>query len=86
MDEGIIAILLGGLIVFVPIAGLTLRFALKPLIDSLLKLAEARRATPDVQLLERRLAAVEQELRGLKGEIREVAGPKEDYGRLPGPQ
>lgn len=74
MDEGMLAILFAGLIVFVPLAGLTMRFALKPLIDSLIRVVEARRPAQDLALLERRLALVEHELSLLRGRPREEVG------------
>jgi hypothetical protein len=59
----IIAIVIGGLIVLVPIAGLTLRFALKPALDSFLRARGTFASTEEVRRLEERLAAVESELR-----------------------
>ena len=64
--EGIAAILIGGLIILTPIAGLTLRFALKPLIDSLVRLAEIRSGGQEVALLKDRVALLEQEVDHLR--------------------
>ncbi|HEX2187562.1 MAG TPA: hypothetical protein VHG51_01630 [Longimicrobiaceae bacterium] len=86
MDEDIIAILMTGLIVFVPVAGITARFALKPLIDSVVRIAEMRRSTEEVRLLERRVALLEQELNGIKGEVHELAEQKEFYQKLAEPR
>lgn len=85
MDEDIIAILMIGLIVFVPVAGVTMRLALKPLIDSVIRVAEMRRSTQEVALLEKRLALVEQELASVRGEVREVSAQAEFYRRLADP-
>jgi hypothetical protein len=85
MDEDIVAILMFGLVVFVPVAGLTMRFALKPLIDSLIRIAEMRRSTQEVQLLERRIALLEQELGALRGEVGELGAQKEFYRGLAEP-
>ena len=85
MDEDIVAIVVIGLIIFVPVAGLTMRIALKPLIDSLIRIAEVRRSTQEVALLEKRLALVEQELAGVRGEMREVSEQAEFYRRLANP-
>jgi hypothetical protein len=62
MDEDIIAIIAGFLIVFVPVAGITLRFALKPLVDSIARIMEVRAGREQTELLERRVALLEQEL------------------------
>ncbi len=62
MDEDIVAIIAGFLILFVPIAGITLRFALKPLVDSIARIMEVRAGREQTELLERRVALLEQEL------------------------
>ncbi len=85
MDEDILAMLLISLIVFVPVAGITARFALKPLIDSVIRIAEMRRSTEDVRILERRIALLEQEMNGLKGEMHEIGEQKEFYRKLSEP-
>jgi hypothetical protein len=59
MDEGIIAVVAAFLILFVPVAGLTLRFALKPLVDSIARIMEARAAREQLELLDRRLTLEE---------------------------
>lgn len=85
MDEDILAIIMGGLIVLVPVAGITARFALKPLIDSLVRIAEVRRSTQEVELLERRVALLEQELSSVRSDVKEIAEREEFYRRLAGP-
>ncbi len=85
MDEEIVGILMLGLIVFVPVAGITARFALKPLIDSVIRIAEMRRSTEEVRLLERRIALLEQEMNGMKGEVHELAEQKEFLRKLSEP-
>ena len=68
----ILAISGGLLVVLIPIAGLTARFALKPLIESV---TDAMRVRPggEVQGMERRVARLEQELAALRGEVSRVA-------------
>lgn len=68
MDEDILAMLLTALLVFIPVAGLTLRFALKPMVDSIARLMEVRARSEEGALLERRIALLEQEVRALRGE------------------
>lgn len=60
----ILAVIFGSMIVLIPIAGLTLRFAFKPALESYMKLRETQ--MPDVRVIEQRLAAVENELRALR--------------------
>ncbi|MEJ2503295.1 MAG: hypothetical protein P8177_08265 [Gemmatimonadota bacterium] len=60
-EEMIIAIV-ALLIVLIPVAGITLRFALKPVMESIARLLEARVGGQNLELLERRLALLEQEM------------------------
>jgi hypothetical protein len=60
------------LIVLIPIAGLTARFALKPLIESITDAMRVRQGG-DAQGMERRVALLEQELATLRGEMKKVA-------------
>ena len=61
----IVAILVGGLAILIPIAGLTLRFALKPALESLARLREDQTQTQEVRLLEQRLSLVEEQVHQL---------------------
>ena len=60
------------LVVLIPIAGLTARFALKPLIESITDAMRVRQGG-DVQGMERRMAMLEKELASLRGEVQKVA-------------
>jgi hypothetical protein len=82
MDEDILAILMGGLIIFTPVAGMTLRFALKPLVDSIARLMEARSRKDDSELLAKRIALLEQELSLTRKELDEIRDRDEFYQRL----
>ena len=85
MDEDIIAILATFLVVFVPVAGITARIALKPLMEAYLKVLQTRQASLEVQTLERRLALVESELQAMKADVRELDAQKEFYRKLSEP-
>lgn len=58
------AIWMGGLLLLVPLLGLTLRFAVKPLLDSVARLREAGAAAASeaISELDLRLALVEQQI------------------------
>ena len=68
-------IIMGSLIVLIPIAGLTARFAMKPIVESMAKLRKASNQGEAVGMLERRIALLEQEVQNL-------SGIREDLGRL----
>jgi hypothetical protein len=82
MDEDIVFGLLGGLIILVPVAGLTLRFALKPMVDSIARLLEVRNGTHAVDLIDKRVALLEQELQLLRGETQHLLERHDFYDRL----
>ena len=69
----IIAVTGGILIVLVPIAGLTARFALKPLIESVTAALRARQVGEVPAGVERRMALLEEEVAALRGELRRVS-------------
>lgn len=81
---GIIAVTGGILLFLIPIAGLTARFALKPLIESVTRALQARQGTGGDALLavERRLAALEQEVSSLRTDVYRVGDAKEFDRRL----
>ena len=68
----IVAIIMGMLVVLIPIAGLTARFALKPLVESTARLFESRGVEDAVQLNERRVALLEQQVEGLESTLRDL--------------
>jgi hypothetical protein len=82
MDEDIVFALITGIIVLVPVAGLTLRFALKPMVDSIARLLEVRNGASAVDLVDKRVALLEQELQLLRGETRHLLERNEFYDRL----
>lgn len=69
--EDIVLGALAMLIILVPVTGLTLRFSLRPVVESIARLLEAR-AAQNTELLERRVALLEQEL----GQVRRLAEGK----------
>jgi hypothetical protein len=89
MDEDILAMLLIALVVFVPVAGFTIRFALKPMVDSIARLMEVRAGGSNnagtAELMERRVALLEQELRLVRGEVSELSERNDFYHRLSSP-
>lgn len=62
----ITAVILGTTIVLIPIAGLTMRFALKPMIDSWIAMRESPASNEHVGLLERRISMLEKQVEVLE--------------------
>jgi hypothetical protein len=78
----IVAIVMGSLMVLIPVGGLTLRFALKPLIDSLGGMAEGRQTDRILEMSERRIALLEQQLESLEGETNRLREAVEFHSSL----
>lgn len=72
---GMLAVAGGLLIVLIPVAGLTARFALKPLIESISNAMRARQGVGagDGPAMERRIAALEAEVTSLRTVLRQVS-------------
>lgn len=65
----IVAIIMGMLVVLIPIAGLTARFALKPVVESLARVLHSRTVEDTVQITDRRVALLEQQVESLEGTV-----------------
>ena len=62
---GLVAVIMGCLMALIPIAGLTARFALKPIVEAIARMRESGTTNETIRLLERRLALLEQEQQAL---------------------
>ncbi len=67
-----LAIFLGMMVVLIPITGLTARFALKPLMEALSKYRELQGGREATDLLERRVALMEEQFHSLERSVREI--------------
>lgn len=68
----IVAIVMGMSVVLIPIVGLTARFALKPLVESLGRVSEVRGVEETVAITERRVALLEQQIEAMDGTVRRL--------------
>jgi hypothetical protein len=71
--NAVLGIVLGMLAVLIPITGLTARFAIKPITESLAKLRQSNADRQVIEMLERRVSLLEQEVHGLGGMRDEVS-------------
>jgi hypothetical protein len=72
-----LAIFLGMMVVLIPIAGLTARFALKPLMEALRSYRELQGDNQAQQLVERRMALMEEQMHSMDRSIRELTEESE---------
>lgn len=68
----IVAIVMGVSVVLIPIAGLTARFALKPLVDSFARFWEVKGMEESLAIAERRIALLEQQVEGMEHAVRRL--------------
>ena len=68
----IIAIIMGMLTVLIPIAGLTARFALKPVVESMARLFDSRTVEDTVEITERRVALLESQVESLEQMVQDL--------------
>ena len=67
---GLTAIILGGLTVLIPIAGVTARVALKPIVEAMARYREMKGSDDAVTMLERRMSLMEEQLHGMDRSLR----------------
>ena len=68
-----LAIFLGMMTILIPIAGLTARFALKPLMEALKSYRELQGENQAQQLVERRMALMEEQMHSMDRSLRELS-------------
>lgn len=69
----LVAVIMGVSIILVPVIGLTARFALKPTVEALGRFFERRGVDESVDMLERRMALMEQQIESLDNSVRQLA-------------
>jgi len=65
----IISAVMGISIVLIPVIGLTARFALKPTVEALARVFEGKGREEATQMLERRVALLEQQVDAMEGAV-----------------
>jgi hypothetical protein len=78
----ITAILIGGMVIILPLAGLVARFALKPLIDSYAQVRESAESGDSLRMLERRLDLLEEQVQLLERDNSRLLDAAEFQRRL----
>lgn len=81
----LVSVILGISIVLVPVIGATARFALKPVVEALAKVFEARDSEETLRILERRVELQDQEISMLSQTVRNLIDGREFERRLEAP-
>lgn len=82
----LVSAVLGISIILIPIIGLTARFALKPTVEALSRFFEHKGLDETVQLIERRMSLLEQQIEGLEQGLRRIEEATEFHKALSEPQ
>jgi hypothetical protein len=67
---GLTAVVMGSLTVLIPIAGITARIALKPIVEAMARYRELKGSDDAVSMLERRMSLMEEQLHGMDRSLR----------------
>jgi hypothetical protein len=78
----ILAILFGGLIILVPVLGLTIRFALKPAIEAFQQLRSSQGDARELAVLEQRTSLLEQQLHQVESALQRLESAQDFDRRL----
>ena len=83
---GLVAVVLGGLTVLTPVVAFSARFALRPIVDSMLRLKEAQASDRADSLQDRRIAVLEAEIQSLQHSVRSLQEGEEFRRELAAPR
>lgn len=83
---GVVTVIMGSLVILIPIAGITLRFAIKPIAEAMTKIREGQRADREMGLLQQRVDLLEQHLAGTESELHRLREVQEFQARLKAPE
>ena len=82
----VVAIVMAMGIILVPVAGLTLRFALKPIAEAMAKIKEAQGAGREVAVMQQRIDLLERQLAGMESEMARLREIQEFHAQLKAPE
>ncbi|HUF75044.1 MAG TPA: hypothetical protein VMM35_02140 [Longimicrobiales bacterium] len=81
----LVSVILGISIVLVPVIGLTARFALKPAVEALARVFEARELDESVKILERRVELQEHQIEALQDSLKQLSEARDFDRQLAAP-
>lgn len=82
----IVAIVMGMLIVLIPVAGLTARFAFKPIAEAIVRMRETQGRNQEISLLEKRVSLLEQQLNHMETSVGRLEEERDFQRKLTSPQ
>jgi uncharacterized protein YlxW (UPF0749 family) len=82
----IVAIVMGMLVVLIPVAGLTARFALKPIVEAIARMREGQSAQQEFSLLQQRVSLLEQQVQNVEHSVDSISEEREFNKQLATPR
>ncbi len=83
---GVVAVFMGTLIVLIPVAGITVRFALKPIAEAIARIKESQGANQEMSIMAQRLDLLERQLSGVESELHRLREVQEFHAQLKAPK
>jgi len=82
----IVAVFMGTLIVLIPVAGVTLRFAIKPITEAIAKIKESQGSAQQMKLMQQRMELMEHQLGAMESDMHRVKEVAEFTAQLNAPK
>jgi TolA-binding protein len=82
----IVAIVMGMLVVLIPVAGITARFAFKPIAEAIARIRESEGTTQQLSIMQQRVALLEQQVQNMETSVERISEEKEFQRQLEGPR
>jgi hypothetical protein len=82
----IVAIVLGMLVILIPVAGLTARFALKPIVEAIATKREGQRELQELSILQQRVALLEQQVQNVEHTVEHISEDRDFNKQLATPR
>lgn len=78
----VVAVVMFSLVILIPIAGITARFALKPIAEAVARVKEAQGSTRELGLLQQRVDLLEQQVGVMESDLHRLREVQEFHARL----
>lgn len=82
----VLGVIFGCLIVLIPLAGITARFTIRPIMDAIARMKEVQNGGREMELLEKRVALLEQQFQSVETSLDHLLEAQEFDRKLTGPQ
>lgn len=82
----VVAVFMGTLIVLIPVAGATVRFAIKPITEAMAKMKESQGTAQQMALIQQRMELMEHQFGAMESEVHRITEVAEFTAQLKSPE